>query len=567
MRPRYVLGSGLSHDGSSALLADGEIVFAIEKERLTRRKHDGFNDMATLTYCLEAAGLGWRDITLFVENNTTNRHEEIDQRLRRGRDIPEYVPRANISHHLAHAWSAAVPSGFEEATVAVMDGRGSSRDNCTESEFLLPEQTAAELTQADPANWWEKESVYHWLDGTLRPVLKDFSRINREQAIRHPMSPPSIENGIAEFYGGVTQYVFGDDFAQGKLMGLAPYGTVGRFSCEALRFANGRIEVNAEEFDTFPTSRAAQHRNGSLYDDFQYYADIARWAQDLCHKVTMQLLTHYAELSPGCNLAFAGGLALNAVINGRILDETPFEQLFVQPAANDAGVALGCAYYGWCEVLGNPPAPIGSYTSCFGRPYTHEAAVKALSAPDLISRPVVLDDVVELLDQGMVVAWFEGGCEFGPRALGRRSLLADPRSAGMRDHINRKVKHREDFRPFAPIVRVEDCARIFEVVDISPFMIMVGSVRPDWREALPAITHVDGSARIQCVSDTSHPRLHKLLGAWSGRSGVPVLINTSLNDQSMPIVETPDEAVTLFRRTMIDALVLENKLIERSLES
>lgn len=560
-RPIYVLGSGLSHDGSSVLLADGEVVVAVEKERLTRKKHDGFNDMATLRYCLDAAGIDWSDVALFVENNTVNRHELTDQLLRKGRHIPEFVPRANISHHLAHAWSAAVPSGFDEAAVIVADGRGSSSDNCVELEFAVPPRTAAELALEDPANWWEKESLYHWSGGRLRAVVKDFSRIVRDREDRHPMCPPTIENGIAEFYGGVTHYVFGDDFAQGKLMGLAPYGKSGAYSAEALRFVDGRVELDATVFEEFDPARAARFRDGDVYSDFQYYADIARWAQDLCHEATIALMCHYASIMPVPSLAYAGGLALNAVLNGRITAETPYEQLFVQPAAGDSGVALGCAYYGWCEVLGRSLVPSGYYGSCFGKPYPPADVAAAVSGLEPV--PVDLDDVVALLDAGAVVGWFEGGSEFGPRALGHRSLLADPRPAGMRDHINRDVKHREDFRPFAPIVRVEDCAEVFEVADVSPYMILVGSVRPRWRDRLPAITHVDGSARIQCVSDVSHPRLHDLLGRWRARSGVPVLVNTSLNDRSMPIVETPGEAVDLFRKTAVDALVVENSLVRK----
>jgi len=538
------------------------LVCAIEKERLTRIKHDGFNDMATLQYCLDAARIDWPDIALFVENDTVNRHELLDQQLRQGRHIPEFVPRANISHHLAHAWSAAVPSGFDEAAVVIADGRGSSSDNCVESGYAVPARTAAELAVTDPTDWWEKESLYHWANGKLRPVLKDFSRMVRDRTDRHPMAPPTIENGIAEFYGGVTHYVFGDDFAQGKLMGLAPYGKLGRFRAPALRFIDGRVEIDASAWEDFDPAYAARARAGDLYDDFQYYADVARWAQDLCEEVTFELLRHYAALDAGPSLAYAGGLALNAVINGRIVDETPFEQLFVQPAAGDSGVALGCAYYGWCEVLGHPPLPPGVYTSCFGAPYPPAAVAQALVGLDPL--PVDLDTVVDLLVAGKVVGWFEGGSEFGPRALGHRSLLADPRPTWMRDHINRDVKHREDFRPFAPIVRIEDCSEVFDVVDTSPHMILVGSVRPQWRGRLPAITHIDGSARIQCVSDVSHPRMHDLLGRWHRRSGVPALVNTSLNDRSMPIIETPTEAVALYRQTAIDVLVLEDLLVSRT---
>ena len=414
-RPIYVLGSGLSHDGSSVLLADGEVAVAVEKERLTRKKHDGFNDMATLRYCLDAAGIDWPDIVLFVENNTVNRHEVIDQRLRKGRHIPEFVPRANISHHLAHAWSAAVPSGFDEAAVIVADGRGSSSDNCVEAEYTVPPRTLAEAAVEDPADWWEKESLYHWSGGRLRAVVKDFSRIVRDREDRHPMCPPTIENGIAEFYGGVTHYVFGDDFAQGKLMGLAPYGNPEAFCVDALRFVDGRVELDSSAFNEFDPARAARFRTGDVYDDFQYYADVARWAQDLCHEVTIALLRGYREHHP-CRAAPDRRACAQCGAQRKDHRGDPVQQLFVQPAAGDSGVALDLErLFGWCEILGRSPVPLGDYGSCFGIPYA--AATVAEAVADLEPTPVDLDEVAALLDGGAVVAVVDEG---GQRSVRER---------------------------------------------------------------------------------------------------------------------------------------------------
>lgn len=565
-KPTYVLGTGLSHDGSSCLMRDGVIVAAIEKERITGRKHDGFNDKLTLEYCLEAAGIGWRDVDLLVENNTRNRFEMEDQRLRAGRNIPESVPRVNISHHLAHAYSAAAASQFSSATVVVIDGRGSSLDNCVD---VRPQVLPADVHSVEEDlrdEWFEKFSVYAFQDGRVETVFKDFSRLisptfDREKC---PLAPATMEHSVGEFYGGVAQYVFQRNFQEGKLMGLAPYGRPDKVQAEGFILRDNRAFINYHGLPQMPVELSAGFYERA--DCFQAYADLAYWAQKELEKAVTYLFQASHELAPSSNVCYAGGVALNAVANRRLLQGTPFENFFIQPAAADNGIAIGCCYYGWLEVLKASPVRHNGM-SAFGKSYSIErclSAIDAAGADVLTTEPEDLFQTVgQLLAEGQTVGWFQGPSEFGPRALGHRSILADPRRHHMQDFINRRIKLREDFRPFAPSVTEEDAARFFEGDSDSPYMILVMETCPEWRERLPAVVHVDGTARVQTVSQRLNPLYHQLLKEFGRITGIPILLNTSFNRRGMPIVETPEQALGFFLESELHALVLDKYVLTK----
>ena len=565
-KPIYILGTGLSHDGSSCLMKDGKIVVAIEKERLTRKKHDGYNDNLTLQYCLDAEGITFNDISLVVEKNTINlAHDKEGEKLKKGRIIPEYVPKVTISHHLAHAYSAIGTSPFEEMGIVVLDGRGASLDNCIDvPKECLPNEIQ-KLHKAEHCHYFEKESYYVYEKGKLTPIFKDFSRyqvLNRDE---FPFAPNDMKHSIAELYGGASQYVFGSDFTEGKLMGLAPFGRKGIHSGKLFDLKNSRAFINYETMRNIAPSRSVKKQ--SFWNDFQYYADIAWWVQDETEQAVKYLFDSYYSKAPQKNVAYAGGLALNAVCNGKLKKSTKFEEFYFQPAAGDNGLAIGCCYYGWLEVLGKEKVKHNKSTY-FGKVYREDVIIESLAeVAEKVHwerRTDYIEETAKYLACGKVVGWFQGESEFGPRALGNRSILADPRQMRMQEYINREIKHREDFRPFAPSVLIEELNDCFELdYDTSYYMILVGKTKKEWVEKIPSVTHKDNSARVQTVSEKITPIYYSLIKEFKRITGIPMLLNTSFNDKAMPIVETPKEALEFFVYSKLDVLVMHDYLITR----
>lgn len=558
--PVYVLGTGLSHDGSVCLLADGQVVLAIEKERLTRRKHDGGNDQVAMQYVLDRAGIILDDVAVVVQNENFgmfrdgNSHYNAQDRL-----LNDAVQVVTISHHLAHAYSAFGPSGFDQASVLVVDGCGNAYEDCVDVD---PGTVVGSVPPGLGHIYFEKDSYYTSEGGTLRTVAKDFSPWG---ARGWTISPPTTMHSIGGMYQALSQYVFGDFADSGKLMGLAPYGRPGRFEFPLFETRDGQVLIcreNLDEFTSPTTSRTA------LKSNFQYYADVAFHAQREIERALLYLVRDRYERCPSANLAYAGGVALNAVANSRLLRESGFEHIFIQPAAGDNGLALGCAYYGWLQVLGKEQAK-SSGTTYLGASYPADRIRRAIrEAGDEISVekcPDVVPRTADLLAAGKVVAWYRGGAEFGPRALGHRSILAHPGLPGLRDHINANMKYREDFRPFAPSVVADEAARYFECEGHdSPYMILVFNVRPEYRDRLVNVVHQDGSSRLHTVTEQSEPAYFRLLQEFKARTGLPVLLNTSLNKRGMPIVETPEEAFDFFMDCALDALVLDDMVITKS---
>jgi carbamoyltransferase len=560
--PVYVLGTGLSHNGSAVLLKDGRICVGIEKERLTRIKHDGGNDNMAVQYCLDAEGIELKDISLVVQCANFDIPDRNQYKGKRLFAEVNDLKIIDISHHLAHAYSAVGTSPFSECMVMVIDGCGSPLDQFLK---LHPEQkqyVSAEILN-ETQMVCEKDSFYHFDGQKLTPLIKDFSKMaERSESL---FSLPTTQHSIGGFYASVSHYVFGDMDDVGKLMGLAPFGKSGVYNFEAFEFKSGNLFVNEDWKNQFTNpSKGYEY----FKSNFDYYANVAKWAQEQVEKAVLKCIHNRLEQFPHKNLCYSGGVALNAVANAKLQDSKIAENIYFEPAAADNGLALGCAFYGWLEYLNMPKVPHDGST-CFGKTYS-DGEIEAVFNENNNYKPKKFSDENELvnycaekLNQEKTIAWFQSGAEFGPRSLGRRSILAHPGIEGMKDHINLNIKFREDFRPFAPAVLREKVGEYFVQGRNSPYMILVDKTKPEYLEKLKNVTHRDGSARVQTVEESWNPKFVKLLTAFYEQSGIAVLLNTSLNKKGMPIVETPEEALHLFEITALDILVLENYVIEK----
>lgn len=570
----YVLGlNTYDHDVSACLLRDGAIAFAIAKERITREKHASGFYQEVIDYCLEAEGITLDDIDLVVRNCYILPVPEMEERLTY-QDMPGFLPEyeradarghpcfrsrsdkvVSISHHLAHAYSAFAASPFESGAIMIVDGVGSYRADVNE-----PVPAADEATPLAR----ESESYYTFDDTALRCIKKVFMEPDRGFLNDEFYNMP----GLGALYSRASTYVFGDWNKCGELMGLAPYGRQGetksRMHLEGDRLVVPRwtaeldqpfIMDGGQKWETSPSMR--------------HWEDLAWRVQDDTEAVLLARARWLREASGAKNLCIAGGVALNCVANGRLAREAGFENVWIQPAAGDDGIAIGCAYYGWLEVLKQRRAFVMEH-AYVGRRYSDRDIGDALGKSLVriqTTRTASADickDTARLLADQKVIGWFQDRSEFGPRALGNRSLIADPRRAGMKDILNSRVKHRQPFRPFAPIVLHERMADVFEGEEDSPFMLIAKNVRPEWRDRIPAVVHVDGTARVQTVREATNPALYRLLKEFEALTGVPVLINTSFNVKGEPIVETPRDAVICFLTTGIDHLVLHDTLVSKN---
>jgi len=542
------------HDSAACLLVDGLPVAAASEERFSRKKHDSSFPVHAIRYAFKEAGIGADDLdaVIFYDKPLT----KFDRLLRSQvhhfpgsfkqfvDGMPRWVatklrlpktlkddlgyrgPLLYSEHHLSHAASAYYTSGWDEASVLTVDGVG----------------------EWSTASW-----------GVGRG-----NKLELKGEIRFPHS-------LGLLYSAFTYYCgFKVNSAEYKLMGLAPYGQpkyVDRIR-QLIRIApDGTFRLDMKHFDYDVGQRMFNQRfeevmgapprplNATGMDDF--YMDVARSIQAITEEVMVKLATSVVERTGLPKLCMAGGVALNCVANGHILREAPIEDLYVQPAAGDAGGAMGAAYVLYNQLLDRPRAP-RLPTPYLGPGYDEEAIRATLdrfgAVYERMDREALVERGAELLDTAHVVGWYQGRLEWGPRALGHRSILGDPRHPEMRDIINRKIKFREGFRPFAPSVLEEYIGEYFEIDRPSPYMLLVAPVRKD-KPALPAITHVDGSARIQSINREQDALYYELIDAFRRRTGCPLVINTSMNVRGEPIVNTPEDAYLCFMRTNMDALV------------
>ena len=570
----YVLGiNAYDHDVSACLLRDGEIAFAINKERLTREKHDSGFFKEVVDYCLKAEGITLDDVDLIVRNCYVMPVEEIEERLTH-QDEPHFLDGnermqalkhplylsdsskvVTVSHHIAHAYSAFAVSPFDEGVVMVVDGVGSYASDVPNEDKLGEEVNPLAR---------ESESYYKFQGSQLQPLKKVWMGPNRGFLSDEFYTMP----GLGAMYSRASTYVFGDWNKCGELMGLAPYGRPEKI--KPLLRMDGE-ELHVPEWPAEFTQPWLEETRGPWEQSpsMSHWEDLAWRIQEDTERVLLQRAKWLRETTGAKNLCMAGGVALNCVANGKLAREAGYENIWIQPATGDDGIAIGCAYYGYLEILKKPRSFVMTH-AFLGMKYKDEDIQRTMGtrltrmATKSRTSANICGDTARLLAEGKVIGWFQGRSEFGPRALGNRSIIADPRTPEMKDILNSRVKHRQPFRPFAPIVLYERAKEIFEGDEDSPFMLIAKTVRPEWRDRIAAVVHVDGTARVQTVRQETNDTLYRLLKEFEALTGVPVLINTSFNIKGQPMVETPEDAMECFLTTGIDCLILHDAIIEKN---
>jgi carbamoyltransferase len=575
-----ILGINAYHgNASAAIICDGQLIAAVEEERFNRVKYAAGFPAAAIRYCLKEAGLTLADVDhvavprdpyarlgtkLFYALRMPSFARERLKVLAKFTGIREALAGAfdsdpkklkshfhRVEHHVAHLASSFYCSPFEEAALLSADGLGDFASSM-------------------------------WGAGFGR-------RMNVHGSVAFPHS-------LGLYYSAITQLLgflkFGDEY---KVMGLGAYGEPefleefreivhsngAGFHLALKYFTHHRTgpEMSWAEADKTPVL-------GKLFLDElpkylgpardpeapveQRHRNLASSLQARLEEVYLGMLRHLAEETQLKSVCLAGGVAFNCVANGKIPGETPFENVYVQPAAGDAGLAVGAALYIWHQVLGKPRSFVMEH-AYWGPGFSVEETRHAIDGAKLqngysiaqMEEGKLLECTAKIIGEGKILGWFQGRAEWGPRALGNRSIVADPRRAEMKEILNRRIKHREIFRPFAPSILAEASSEWFEKSHPSPFMTMAYSVRPEKRDKIPAPTHVDGTGRLQTVTKTANPRYWKLIKEVERQTSVPVVLNTSFNDNE-PIVCKPQEAIDCFLRTQMDALVLGDFLITKS---
>lgn len=566
------------HDAAAALLVDSMPVAAVQEERLSRRKNDPAFPLAAIEYCLDEAGLEPEalDAIVFYERPMLKFERILTMALRAFPASYRAFPHAMKNMLGEKAWVRGIISsrlGVPARKILFSDHH---RSHAAAAFLTAPTRRAAILT-ADGVGEWATLSAG---TGSRGP---EGTRIDLDREIRFPHSLGMLYSTFTAFLG------FAVNEGEYKVMGLAAYGRPNRVDAVrklVRRTADGAFRLDLDFFDYHRTAgRSFSDRFTALFgpprnphepidlgtDEGRRFADIAASIQAVLEDILVDIARDLHQRTGLADLCFGGGVALNGVANARILRESGFERLFVPPAPGDAGCALGAALHADRVHFGRPDRDFPDHP--FWGPSVDAAALARIAGEDglpveQVDEARLIEESAADLEAGKIIAWMEGRCELGPRALGHRSLLAAPHDAAMRDRLNRDIKYREEFRPFAPIVPAEEADRFFELppggARLARFMSGVFPVRAEWRERLAAITHVDGSARVQTVERDFAPRLHDLLTAYGRRTGIPVLLNTSLNLAGEPIACSVQEGYSTFRRSGIDLLVAGNIRVRKN---
>ena len=548
-----VVGINRTQDASIAVTRGGASMHSLQKERTSRRKHHWGRVGDVTQHYVPHMPLLREPVDLVVEcyssdteiENVEAYHEELREQLTLDEDGRVVL----VSHHLVHLYSAFFPSPFEQAAAMVIDAQGSRVRNFTES-VDLPPRTSPQLLEVSSFYRCDRKS------GRVECLAKQLWDGDWARPV-----------GLGCFYSLLTKMLWpSGEGNEGKVMGLAPFGDPEAHGLPDLEVRGHEVFIPDEWMKAFE-----EHDRYTYFVDghgsFQDCANLAAAGQRAFQNALLQVAGWLHEQTGLDYLCFAGGTGLNCTANGMLLHDTPYRDVFIPPSPHDGGTAVGCALYGLIACLGRRSD--FRWTNDFLGPDPDPDAVAALVAdlPDglVAEQP---DDLaaamVDLLETGRVVALHQGRSESGPRALGNRSIIGDPRRPEMQDFINYEVKGREWFRPLAPLVLSDHAERIFDVDRPAPFMQYAADVRPEYREELPGITHVDGTARLQTVEPVNTPFLHTLLTRWHERTGSPVLINTSLNGPGDPLTETPAQSLATLRNTNMHALALPPFLIRKT---
>jgi carbamoyltransferase len=573
----YILGINAYHaDSSAAIFKNGVMIAATEEERFTRIKHWAGFPVLAIQFCLKEAGITLKEVDYitigrdpkakflnklnYLRKNPSlvfgaikryHNSKEVTSLENEFKKIDPSIPYSlfsskikNIEHHRSHLASAFFASPFEESAILSIDGSG---------DFT-----------------------------TTMIAIGKGNKIEVLDSVDFPVS-------CGLFYTAFTQFLgfphYGDEY---KVMGLAPYGDAKYVEKvkKTLKFLPNGLYTWNDEYFVQPTKAGFKYENnipsvGNLYSEefskefgiprkngeelSQYHKDLAASVQRVTEELIFYILKHLKEKTGMKNICVAGGVAQNSVANGKIAEATGFSGVYIPSAGHDAGISMGSALYLYNHVLEQPRvAPI--YSAYTGSRFSNEEIEIFLQSRNIKYRRLndedLYDVVTDKLIEPGVVGWFNGRAEFGPRALGARSIIADPRNSKAKDLLNLKIKRRESFRPFAPSILKEYSGEYFTKTDEVPFMEKVFPIKPEMQAVIPAVTHVDGTGRLQTVDKGVSPRYYALIDAFRKKTGVPILLNTSFNENE-PIVNTPAEALDCFLRTQMDMLVLENCVIER----
>lgn len=563
----YIIGLNLSHDYSACLLKNGEVRVAIALERVARvlrglvPPSDLIHGLHTIiNYCLEAEGIKLQDVDYFIANTTETHDSEAEKKLL---SCVVTIPPEKVlfmphpSHHLAHAYAAFYGSGFPEAAALVVDPYGGiiGQNREAESGFAFSAQQYPKLVFRN----LKPLRLPHQIVGERFALVNEFAGIGE---IYHIISLILGFRHMKSYY---------DD--AGKTMGLAAYGkplckeqVLIRITDAGLDYSNAYAFLASYNLVTEEAGMRYLNLRPASVPLSQFHKDLAAQVQWELEEASLYLASRLRHETGLDNLVLSGGTFLNSITNYRILKEAGFKKLFIFPAATDDGNAIGAAYYGFQvaaeqnRVAFQPKAPVHFY---LGRTYPADQTRKAIEAYQLVYQTAannveVAEFAAEKLAEGKIIGWHQGGAEFGPRALGNRSILANPLLPAIKDIVNRKVKFRESFRPFAPAVLEEVADEYFALEGHkSPYMLLVCPVRPKYEEAIPGVLHIDGTARVQTVAKAANPLFYPLIEAFGRRTGIPIVLNTSFNLKGMPIVETPQDALHCFMSTELDYLIVD----------
>jgi len=577
---RYILGINAYHgDASACIYRDGELIAATEEERLRRIKHWAGLPTESVQFCLNEAGITLQEVDIITIS----------------RD-PGAKFREKVWHALRHSsvWESAFKKARHLGGVKSIKedlARGLGHDPASlKARLQFVEHHHCHMASAFFVSPFEESAILS-LDG-MGDFTSTMQGVGRGNKITS-LGSVSFPHSLGYFYTAFTQYLgfphYGDEY---KVMGLSPYGKpelVDQVRDMVILKPDGLFELNLKYISRVGTGDWMTYENGipaikPMFSDYMvkkfgparqkgepltdYHKNLAASVQRVTEETIFHAAEHLYQKTKLKNLCITGGVAQNSVANGKVVGNTSFERLFVPPAGHDGGTSVGSALFCYHQLLDNPRLPFKNmaYTGSHFSNEEIEAYLKSRDLPFKFQK--VPDDklyemVADSLTQGCVVGWFQGRAEFGPRALGNRSIIADPRRMDAKDLLNSKIKRRESFRPFAPSILKDFTGDYFEQVDEVPYMEKVFRIRQEKRAEIPAVTHVDGTGRLQTVDKVDSPRYYELISAFHKKTGVPILLNTSFNENE-PIVNSPEQALECFLRTSMDMLVLENFVISRN---